>query len=114
MPGAAVSRARNVERIVAGGGSAAKSISPRFEATPSAMLFRRAAMSFMGGELRPPEYDRLATSQASIRSVDRRRAAGLKSRKPRFWSVAKRRLPSRLKGIKVSRQGRQTPAFRGF
>jgi hypothetical protein len=32
------------------------------------MKFRRAHV-FMGGELRPPEYDRLDTSQALIRSV---------------------------------------------
>ena len=32
------------------------------------MRFRRAHV-FMGGELRPPEYDRLDTSAASIRSV---------------------------------------------
>jgi copper homeostasis protein len=34
----------------------------------SAMRFRRAHV-FMGGELRPPEFDRLDTSQTLIRSV---------------------------------------------
>jgi copper homeostasis protein len=32
------------------------------------MRFRRGHV-FMGGELRPPEYDRLMTSEATIRSV---------------------------------------------
>ena len=34
----------------------------------SGMRFRRPRV-FMGGELRPPEYDRLGASAASIRSV---------------------------------------------
>ena len=38
------------------------------EPVESAMRFRRAHV-FMGGELRPPEYDRLDTSQVLIRSV---------------------------------------------
>ncbi len=32
------------------------------------MRFRREHV-FMGGELRPPEYDRLVTSEAAIRAV---------------------------------------------
>ncbi len=66
MPGGGVT-SRNVERIVA----AAHLSEIHFaalEATPSAMQFRRPHV-FMGGELRPPEYDRLATSVATIRSV---------------------------------------------
>ena len=38
------------------------------EPAPSAMRFRRGHV-FMGGELRPPEYDRLVTSADTIRSV---------------------------------------------
>jgi copper homeostasis protein len=66
MPGGGITE-RNVDRIVA----AAR---PReihfaaFEPIASGMRFRRSHV-FMGGELRPPEYDRLDTSLASIRSV---------------------------------------------
>jgi copper homeostasis protein len=66
MPGGSIT-ARNVERIVA----AARPREIHFaalEPVESAMRFRRAHV-FMGGELRPPEYDRLDTSQALIRSV---------------------------------------------
>jgi copper homeostasis protein len=66
MPGGGVT-SRNVERIVA----AAHLSEIHFaalETMPSAMQFRKAHV-FMGGELRPPEYDRLATSVATIRSV---------------------------------------------
>jgi copper homeostasis protein len=66
MPGGGIT-ARNVERIVA----AAKPSEMHFaalEPVASAMRFRRQHV-FMGGELRPPEYDRLDTSQALIRSV---------------------------------------------
>ena len=66
MPGGGIT-ARNVERIVA----AARPSEIHFaalESVESAMRFRRAHV-FMGGELRPPEYDRLDTSQALIRSV---------------------------------------------
>ena len=38
------------------------------EPAAGSMRFRRPHV-FMGGELRPPEYDRLVTSVASIRSV---------------------------------------------
>jgi copper homeostasis protein len=66
MPGGGIT-ARNVERIVA----AARPREMHFaalEPVESAMKFRRPHV-FMGGELRPPEYDRLDTSQALIRSV---------------------------------------------
>ena len=66
MPGGGIT-ARNADRIVA----AAKPREIHFatlEAVASAMRFRRQHV-FMGGELRPPEYDRLVTSVASIRSV---------------------------------------------
>jgi copper homeostasis protein len=63
MPGGGIT-ARNIERIVA----AAKPKEIHFgalDSVPSAMEFRRPHV-FMGGELRPPEYDRLATSAASL------------------------------------------------
>src|SRR5688572_8266072 len=66
MPGGGIT-ARNIARIV----EAAK---PReihvaaLEPTPSGMIFRREHV-FMGGELRPPEYDRLDTSLDKIRSI---------------------------------------------
>jgi copper homeostasis protein len=66
MPGGGIT-ARNAERIIA-------DVSPReihFAAlAPEAggMRFRRDHV-FMGGELRPPEYDRLATRAAAIRAV---------------------------------------------
>lgn len=66
MPGGGVTR-RNVGRIVA-------SARPReihfaaLEAAQSGARFRRSHV-FMGGELRPPEFERLQTSAASIRAV---------------------------------------------
>lgn len=66
MPGGGIT-ARNVERIV----SAARPKEIHFaalELETGSMRFRREHV-FMGGELRPPEYDRLTTSQAVIRSV---------------------------------------------
>jgi copper homeostasis protein len=66
MPGGGIT-AGNVERIVA----AAKPREIHFaalEPAASGMRFRRQHV-FMGGELRPPEYDRLVTSSASIRSL---------------------------------------------
>jgi copper homeostasis protein len=66
MPGGGIT-SRNVNRIVA----AAKPRELHFaalEPAASGMRFRRPHV-FMGGELRPPEYDRLDTSQATIRSV---------------------------------------------
>jgi copper homeostasis protein len=66
MPGGGIT-ARNVDRIVAG----AKLKEMHFaalEPTMSGMRQRREHV-FMGGELRPPEYDRLVTSAETIRSV---------------------------------------------
>jgi copper homeostasis protein len=66
MPGGGIT-ARNVARIV-------EAASPRevhfaaLEPASGGMRFRRSHV-FMGGELRPPEYDRLITSVASICSV---------------------------------------------
>lgn len=66
MPGGGIT-ARNVDRIVA----VAKPSELHFaalEPAPSGMQVRRQHV-FMGGELRPPEYDRLETSVSTIRSV---------------------------------------------
>jgi copper homeostasis protein len=66
MPGGGIT-ARNVQRIV----SAAKPRELHFaalEPVAGGMRFRREHV-FMGGELRPPEYERLVTSAASIRAV---------------------------------------------
>ncbi|NJM29869.1 MAG: hypothetical protein HC855_06995 [Rhizobiales bacterium] len=66
MPGGGIT-ARNVARIV----SQAKPKEIHFAALvqeAGGMRFRREHV-FMGGELRPPEYDRLATSEAAIRSI---------------------------------------------
>jgi copper homeostasis protein len=66
MPGGGVT-SRNVARIVAV--AAPREIHfAALEPAPSAMQFRRAHV-FMGGELRPPEYERLATSAAAVRAV---------------------------------------------
>ena len=65
MPGGGIT-SRNVERIAAAG---PKEIHfACLDPGPSGMQFRRPHV-FMGGELRPPEYDRLQTSTASIRAV---------------------------------------------
>ena len=66
MPGGGITE-RNVARIVA----EAKPREMHFAALELAqggMQFRRDHV-FMGGELRPPEYDRLVTSTAVIKSV---------------------------------------------
>ena len=66
MPGGGIT-ARNIDRILA----AAKPREIHFAALEPAaggMRFRREHV-FMGGELRPPEYDRLVTSAATIRAV---------------------------------------------
>ncbi len=66
MPGGGIT-ARNLARIVA-------AASPReihfaaLETAPSGMQFRRDHV-FMGGELRPPEFDRPVTSAGAIRKV---------------------------------------------
>jgi copper homeostasis protein len=66
MPGGGIT-ARNVERIV----SAAKPKEIHFAALSletGGMRFRREHV-FMGGELRPPEYDRLVTTSGAIKAV---------------------------------------------
>lgn len=66
MPGGGVT-SRNVGRII----DALKPKEIHFAAlqsAPSPMRFRRPHV-FMGGELRPPEYDRLETSLDSVRGV---------------------------------------------
>ena len=66
MPGGGIT-ARNIDRILA----AARPREIHFaalEPIASGMRFRRPHV-FMGGELRPPEYDRLDTSAASVRAV---------------------------------------------
>jgi copper homeostasis protein len=66
MPGGGIT-ARNVERIVA----AARPREIHFAGLvpmESAMRFRRPRV-FMGGELRPPEYDRLDSSAATIGAI---------------------------------------------
>lgn len=66
MPGGGIT-ARNIARIV-------ETAKPReihfaaLEPASSGMIFRREDV-FMGGELRPPEYDRLDTSVDRIRSI---------------------------------------------
>jgi copper homeostasis protein len=66
MPGGGIT-ARNVDRIVAE--AQPKEIHfAALEPTTSGMRNRREHV-FMGGTLRPPEYDRLVTSAASIRAV---------------------------------------------
>jgi copper homeostasis protein len=66
MPGGGIT-VRNAERIVA-------ALSPTemhfaaLEPAPSAMKNRRGYV-YMGGELRPPEYDRAVTSAATIRAI---------------------------------------------
>jgi len=71
MPGGGIT-ARNVERIVEGARPREIHFAAR-EAQTSGMRFRRERL-FMGGELRPPEFDRLETSAASIRDVMERAA----------------------------------------
>jgi copper homeostasis protein len=66
MPGGGIT-ARNADRIAV----AAKPREIHFAALEPAaggMRFRREHVS-MGGELRPPEYDRLVTSVDSVRAV---------------------------------------------
>ena len=66
MPGGGIT-ARNVQRIV----SAAHAKEIHFAALEllgGGMKFRREHV-FMGGELRPPEYERLVTSAETIKSV---------------------------------------------
>ena len=66
MPGGGIT-ARNIKRILAA--AAPREIHfAALEPIASAMRFRRPRV-FMGGELRPPEYDRLDTSRAAVCSV---------------------------------------------
>ena len=66
MPGGGIT-ARNIDRIVA----AAKIKEVHFAAlVPAASAMRtRRDYVFMGGELRPPEFERLVTSSDGVRSV---------------------------------------------
>ena len=66
MPGGGITQ-RNAARIVAGA-SPKEMHFAALEPAASSMTFRRAHV-FMGGELRPSEYDRLATSADTVRSV---------------------------------------------
>jgi copper homeostasis protein len=66
MPGGGIT-ARNVDRIVAAAGPREIHFAA-LELAAGGMQFRRQHV-FMGGELRPPEYDRPVTSAASIRSI---------------------------------------------
>jgi copper homeostasis protein len=66
MPGGGIT-ARNVSRIVAEAKPREIHFAGR-EAVAGGMQFRRHHV-FMGGELRPPEYDRFVTSPAIIRAV---------------------------------------------
>jgi copper homeostasis protein len=66
MPGGGITE-RNIGRILA----ALKPKEIHFAAlslAPGAMVFRRDHV-FMGGELRPPEYDRRVTTAAGIRAI---------------------------------------------
>jgi copper homeostasis protein len=66
MPGGGIT-ARNIERIV--GSARPREIHfAALEPVESAMRFRRPHV-FMGGELRPPEYDRLESSAATIGAI---------------------------------------------
>jgi copper homeostasis protein len=73
MPGGGIT-ARNVARIVA----EARPSEIHFtalEPAASGMRFRREHV-FMGGELRPPEYDRLKSSAATLRAIVARASGG--------------------------------------
>jgi len=74
MPGGGIT-ARNVARIV----DAARPKEIHFAALSAAagpMRYRREHV-FMGGELRPPEYDRLETSGETIRAGMAKASGGL-------------------------------------
>jgi copper homeostasis protein len=66
LPGGGIN-ARNVARIAAVTGASEIHFAARVSTT-SAMRFRRGDV-YMGGELRPPEYDRLDTSTAAVGAV---------------------------------------------
>ena len=66
LPGGGIN-ARNVARIAAVTGASEIHFAARVPTT-SAMRFRRGDV-YMGGELRPPEYDRLDTSTAAVAAM---------------------------------------------
>jgi copper homeostasis protein len=66
MPGGGIN-SRNVARVAAITGASEIHFAARVP-TPSPMRYRRADM-YMGGELRPPEYDRLETTPAAVGAV---------------------------------------------
>jgi copper homeostasis protein len=66
MPGGGITP-RNVARVAAISGASEIHFAARVPTT-SAMRFRRADM-YMGGELRPAEYDRLDTTAAAVAAV---------------------------------------------
>jgi copper homeostasis protein len=66
MPGGGINP-RNVARVAAVTGASEIHFAARVPTT-SAMRFRRGDV-YMGGELRPPEYDRLDTSTAAVAAV---------------------------------------------
>ena len=66
MPGGGINP-RNVARVAAVTGASEIHFAARVPTT-SAMRFRRGDV-YMGGELRPPEYDRLDTSTAAVSAV---------------------------------------------
>jgi copper homeostasis protein len=66
MPGGDITE-RNVARILAETGAREIHFAA-FETTPSAMQWRNEAV-YMGGTLRPPEYDRPVTTRQAIRTV---------------------------------------------
>ncbi len=66
MPGGGITP-RNIGRIAAITGASEIHFAARVP-TPSAMRFRRPDM-YMGGELRPAEYDRLDTSATAVAAV---------------------------------------------
>jgi copper homeostasis protein len=73
MPGGGIT-ARNIERIV--GAARPREIHfAALEPVDSAMRFRRPHV-FMGGELRPPEYDRLESSAATIGAIVAKASGG--------------------------------------
>jgi copper homeostasis protein len=66
MPGGGIT-AKNVGRVLAATGAEEIHFAARAP-VESAMRFRRAEV-FMGGELRPPEYERLETAAGSVAAV---------------------------------------------
>ncbi len=66
MPGGGIN-ARNVARIATLTGASEIHFAARMPVA-SAMRFRRAEV-YMGGELRPPEYERLETTAAAVNAV---------------------------------------------